>query len=343
MKLTHGTSRMLEKWILSRTDRIGDLLLTLPLANFLRVAYPEVVPIFLVSCYTAPLLKLHDPPLEGLIWEDNPSLRGYEAIVHVFPRWSIAWQALMAGIPKRVGTSRRWYHWLTCNYLPKVSRRYSGKHETALNLHLLAPLLPSALQSEVQSVEWKRLLFYRARLKSEVSLPSGIQERLSSYSPCFVLHIGSKGSAPGWTLSAWAELARELSRSFPGVGLFLTGTEGERPLTQALMGLVPELAWVNLCGKLSLAEIVRLFSMVDGVIAMSTGPLHIAAAVDTLAVGIFANAPELGPWRWRPLSSKSIILGGEKVCYECSRQNCLCIQKITPQKVVERIRDFLKH
>ncbi|MCL6528469.1 MAG: glycosyltransferase family 9 protein [Thermaceae bacterium] len=326
---------------MSRTDRLGDLLLTLPLGNFLRKHLPEVEPVFLVSEYAAPLLQAHDPPFAYSVWEHRPSLRGYQAIVHVFPRPTLAWQAAWARIPRRVGTSRRWYHWLTCTDLPRVARRHSGLHEALLNFRLLAPLLPSPLREKAQTLSWEELLAYRARLRSVAPLPQAVERALAPYSFLIGLHVGGAGGAPRWPLSHWKALAEALAAHFPQVGLVLTGSPQEKPLVQALLQAAPALPWVPLAGQLSLAELVTVLARLKILIAGSTGPLHIAAALGVAVVGLFPAGFSTGPWRWRPLTATSQILGGASLCLRCPGEGCRCLQAISPAEVLVAVEKLL--
>lgn len=320
---------------------MGDLLLTLPLGNFLRRHLPEVQPVFLVSRYTAPLLQAHDPPASYLVWEEKPSLRGYQAIVHVFPRFALAWRALGSGIPRRVGTSRRWYHWLTCTDLPRVARRHSGLHEALLNFRLLAPLLPQPLQEKAQNLSWEELLAYRARLRPVAPLPELVEEALAPFSFLIGLHVGGAGGAPRWPLSSWKVLAEVLAERFPQAGLVLTGSYPERPLVEGLIRLASGLPWVMLAGQLSLADLVGLLARLKVLVAGSTGPLHIGAAVGVPVVGLFPSGPSTGPWRWRPLSPLSQVLGGSVLCLRCPGEGCPCLQAISPGDVVAAVEKAL--
>lgn len=308
--------------------------MTIPLANFLRAHLPNVQPTFLVSRYAAPLLSLHAPPFSALVWEERPPLRA-EVILHVFPRAAIAWAAWRAGIPTRIGTARRWYHLFTCTHRPSVSRRYSGKHEAALNFALLAPLLSAPLRAQVEAADWDFLLRYRARLRPAKPVPAELETLLARYAPLVVLHIGTAGGAPQWPLAHWAQLASYLHAAFPSVGFVLTGTAAEQPKLAALQALEPSLPWIDLGGQLDLGGLVALLSRVDLVIAGSTGPLHIAAAVDTPTIGLFPATAAMGPWRWRPLSPYSQVVGGETPCNRCSAPACGCLTRISPAFVAD--------
>lgn len=326
------------RWLLSRTDRLGDLLLTLPMGNFIRTHLPEVEPTFLVSKYAAPIVAHHDPPFPYVLWEEQKHLTGYDVLIHVYPRASIAWAGWRGGIPRRIGTSRRWYHWLTCTDLPRVSRRHSGRHEAHLNLLLLSPLLSPAMREYLHALSWEKLLTYRARLKPTHSLPETIERRLSAFPQQIVLHVGSGGGAPIW--QHWATLATRLIHTYPHALLIFTGTASEKKLITPILGRLPvERLW-DMTGSLSLPQLITLLSQANLVIAGSTGPLHIAAALDTPAIGIYPATAAMGPWRWKPLSPYAVALGGATVCRKCTSP-CRCLNTISPEEVIETALSLL--
>ena len=136
--------------ILSRTDAIGDAVVTLSTAGWIKhhapgthvtvVARRYAIPVWEHCAHADRLLVLEErreAGEEGAIEVLRTS--GAGAIVHVFPRREVARWAKRAGIPRRIGTGRRWWHWLTCNERPGFSRRWSPLHEAQLNIGLLEP------------------------------------------------------------------------------------------------------------------------------------------------------------------------------------------------------------
>lgn len=291
-----------------------------------------------MRAYSFPLLALHDPPFQGELWEKRPALRGYAAFVHIFPRPATAWWAWKERVPVRVGTARRWYHWLTCTRLPKVSRRHSGLHETQLNFAVLAPLLPPSLREKALRLSWSELLLYRPRLRAAGAIPSFVEEVLREGAYRVALHVGSGGGAPQWPLDKWIALASQLTERLPGVKLILTGNAAEEGRIGELIRRAPHLPWVSTVGRLSLSELVALLERVDCLVGGSTGPLHIAAAVGTPVVGLFPATAAMGPWRWRPLTEKAHLFGGENLCLSCPQaENCTCLNQISEQAVAEAV------
>ena len=140
-----------KRLIISRTDSIGDVILTLPLAGELKRQFPQLHIIFFGSSYTKPIVECCPYVDEFADWTELSRLSDddkvltfkklqADTILHVFPRREIARVAKKAGIPLRVGTSHRVYHWLTCNAKVNLSRKRSDLHESQLNLQLLSAL-----------------------------------------------------------------------------------------------------------------------------------------------------------------------------------------------------------
>jgi heptosyltransferase-3 len=140
------------KICLSRTDSIGDVILSLPMVGFIKKHLPESEVLFLGKTYTRPVIKLNPYVDEFLNWDQMKDKSDSEIIaklkklsidvfIHVFPNKRLAKLVKKAGISRRIGTSRRLFHWLTCNEKVSFTRKGSDLHESELNLKLLAHCL----------------------------------------------------------------------------------------------------------------------------------------------------------------------------------------------------------
>jgi len=135
-----------ENIIISRTDSIGDVVLTLPMAKIIKERFPGCKIAFLGKEYTKPVIRactyvdqfisLNDFMNKKVLIGGRPP----QSIVHVFPHKAVARHSRDLGIPIRIGTTNRLFHWTTCNKLVRLSRKNSVLHESQLNLKLLSPL-----------------------------------------------------------------------------------------------------------------------------------------------------------------------------------------------------------
>jgi ADP-heptose:LPS heptosyltransferase len=328
--------------IISRTDNIGDVVLSLPLAGFLKKQMPEAKIFFIGKSYTRPVIESSqfvDHFLDRNTVLQNPSVLtniGADAIIHIFPDKEIARAGKSAGIPVRVGTGHRLFHWLYCNKLVNLGRKNSPLHEAQLNFKLLHPL---GIEYVPQLADIPPLYGMKPR---SISLPDEMEHKLSGGKWILIMHPKSKGSAREWPVENYLSLARQLSPE--QYQLFITGTEAEGALIKQQQ---PELLGLphvyDATGKLNLEQLIHLISRADGLLACSTGPLHIAAALGKHALGIYPPIRPMHPGRWAPLGTKAQVLVLEKNCEDCRRsQNCHCIKSFSPESVYARISHWTR-
>jgi len=284
------------------------VVLTLPLCALLRSSLGAEV-VVLGRRYTRAVLEA-SPHVDAILdWDDaenlDPAGQGEflreaqaDAIVHVFPRPDIARAALVAAIPLRIGTGHRWYHWLTCNALEHFSRKRSSLHEAQLNLRLARRLLGAEIPplSELSPL---------TALSPQVPVPQAVSARLRDDRFRLVLHPGSNGSAREWPLAHWKTLADSLDPA--RVQILVTGSAAEGAVLREWIRTLPE-GTADLTGQLELAQLIALLASVNGLVAASTGPLHLAAAAGIHALGIFPATPPIHPGRWAPLGPRAEVL-----------------------------------
>ncbi|MBX2972589.1 MAG: glycosyltransferase family 9 protein [Flavobacteriales bacterium] len=324
--------------ILSRTDSIGDVMLTLPMAGLLKRAFPGVRITFIGRTYTKPVLERcahvdHIITLEELEAGDAVAILrdlNADALIHVFPRREIARWARVAGIPMRIGTSHRWWHWVTCTNRVAFSRKRSDLHEAQLNLKLLAPLLeaPAPALSELA----ERSGF------TEPPLPDRIRGWLRPGTRTVILHPGSKGSAVEWGLENFAALIRLLNEGqFTAI---VTGTQAEAEHYRTVLPLGHPRT-IDAGGALTLNELIALIGASDALVAASTGPLHIAAASGIRAIGLYSPRRPIHPGRWAPLGRDAHALVFDPACAVCAAgRPCDCVQRISPQRVLALLAEL---
>ncbi|HEV2352966.1 MAG TPA: glycosyltransferase family 9 protein [Puia sp.] len=335
--MTRGT------FIISRTDAIGDVVLTLPVAAVLRQIYPEARILFLGRSYTEDVIRACEHVDGFLNWDEwrdlsrEAALRAMRAvyagtIIHVFPNREIARLAWKAGIEQRIGTSRRIYHWLYCNRLVRLARKHSPYHEAQLNLRLLQPLgaRPLYRQDEIAG------LYGLTRL---TALPAGISAMPDPDRFNLILHPASRGSAREWGLENFRTLVRLLPAD--RYRIFLTGTAAEASLLKDFAAEFPLVT--NLCGQLTLGQLMTFISKADGLVAASTGPLHLAAALGIHALGIYPPIRPMHPGRWAPVGPMAKVFVRASYCDACrDTGDCACMRDVEPQELVRYLLTLQK-
>ncbi len=325
----------LQKIIISRTDSIGDVVLTLPIAGILKQIYPNCRIFFLGQTYTLPILETSqhiDVPLDWTKYEKAPFIEAVnffknlraDAIIHIFPNSKIARAAYKAGIPLRIGTSHRLYNWLWCNRPVNIHRKNSDLHESQLNIKLLEPLTEN-IDFSLKEISQYFGITKISPLKNELS------QLIDNKRFNLILHPKSRGSAREWGLENFSHLIEMLPSS--QFRIFVTGTPNEANEMSLFLSQYRQRIF-NLTGQLSLKELISFINSTDGLVAASTGPLHIAAALGKAAVGIYAPMRPIFPQRWSPVGENSRVLVLDKKCNDCRKtQNCKCIREISPADV----------
>ncbi|NSW44689.1 MAG: glycosyltransferase family 9 protein [Bacteroidales bacterium] len=330
-----------QRIIISRTDKIGDVVLTLPMLGVLKENYPNTEIIFLGNSYTKPLLETchHiDKIIEWDKWQNysfKKQIRAFkrlkaDTIIHVYPNKRIALLAKIAKIKNRIGTSHRLYHYFTVNKKINLGRKNSNKHEAELNLELLRSL---KLKFDLPSVSDLHRFY---GLTKVAPLPERLYSIIDRTKFNLILHPKSKGSAREWGLDKYAELIRILPEN--QYNIIITGTQAEAEEMEYLLK-VYQSKIKDLTGKLTLSEYISLINEADGIVACSTGPLHIAAALGKRAIGIYAPMRPIFPQRWRPIGKNASYLVLDKECNHCRhQQHCKCIESITVEQVINELK-----
>jgi heptosyltransferase III len=325
--------------ILSRTDGIGDVVLSLPVAYALKKANPSCRIIFLGSAYTRPLIDACATIDCFLDWEDIrrqtfkkqlETIRSCaaDAVVHLYPRRDIARLMAKAGIPLRIGTTGRLFHWNTCNKLVFMRRRNSRTHEALHNLRLVEKLCGH----KYYNLEEIRTSFVLTRIPA---LEKHFADLFSRGKTAVVLHPCSKGSAREWGLENFTELISLLPKERYSI-LVTGGPEERRSLTPFLDRHAGRI--IDLVGACSLGQLIAIINKADALVAVSTGPLHIAAALGKKAIGLYAPKRSISALRWGPLGINASYLVVNKKCNKCSSVvACECIKAISPQQVMEML------
>lgn len=305
-----------KKIVISRTDSIGDVALTLPLAGILKEKYPNVEIIFLGNTYTKPIINCSSSVDEVWEWaeiqkkEDKTQIewlknQNIDVFIHVFPRRELARLAQKAKITHRIGTSHRMYHFLTCNHKPNFTRKNSDLHESQLNTKLLKPLGIDKNFTLAELTEYANF--------------SKVLELKEPYAELFnkkdkrnlVFHCKSQGSALEWGVDNFIKLAKSLDSNQYNV--FFTGTEKESEFFRDK--LPDQKNIIDLSGKMTLDNLITFVSKSDLLLACSTGPLHIAGLCNIKTIGLFTPKKPLHFGRWQPLGTQVKIIE-EKIISE---------------------------
>lgn len=320
-----------------RTDRIGDVVLTLPLVDVLKDHFPQAEIDFLVSPGTLELVSEY-PNINKVHTIEKVTASGirnlckensYDLAIVVYPRFAIALGTFLGGVRWRLGTAYRWYSFFF-NLKRYEHRKESVKHELEYNLGLLeelginnikpmAPKLP-VKAADVESVNSKLAA-------KGVSKGKGYA----------VIHMPSLGSAKVWSSRNFALLIDLLLKN-PKFNktIILTGTKRDEEMVRGIANGSADDSRVIPVLDFNLNELKALLKSADFFVSNSTGPIHIAAAVGTFVIGLYSPLKVESEIRWGPCTEKKKIFSPAE---DSDDRNVM--DDISPEEVYDFIMQYL--
>ncbi|MFZ2324371.1 MAG: glycosyltransferase family 9 protein [Ignavibacteriaceae bacterium] len=332
--------------LIVRTDRIGDVVLTLPLTVIIKKHYPECKVSFLVRDYTKDILANHPFVDETIILkEENGRIvffdnlkqitsRHYDACIVVNPRFTIALILFLSGIKKRIGTGYRLYSFFF-NQKVFEHRKYAEKHEVEFNLSLLQKIGIKETASE-ENISYHLSIDNKSLEYADQIL---INEKIDSKKPLVIIHPGSGGSSIDLPVEKFIQLTKKIIDD--GFQVVITGNTKEMEICRRL---VLSNKVKNLAGKFNLVQLIALISRSTVFISNSTGPIHIAAALGKFTVGFYPKILSCSKERWAPYTNKKLIYNPELDCKNCNRKQCEqlnCMESIDINVVYKDIKKVL--
>jgi lipopolysaccharide heptosyltransferase II len=330
-----------------RLDSIGDVLMTTPAIRACKETFgcrvtlltsgsgaaaarqvPEVDDIL---TFAAPWMKVMRPDSDRSLMEELGK-RGFDAAA-IFTVYSqsplpAAYLCYLAGVPRRLAhCHENPYHLLT-DWQPDPEPAARVRHEVQRQLDLVAAV-GARTANERLSFTVPGWATERARRLIE---PLG--------APAVVVHVGASAASRRYPPEQYAQ-AVDLLVARTGCAAIFTGDANEEPLVRSVREAMSQTSH-SLVGLLELAELGALIAEADLLISNNTGPAHIAAAVDTPVVDLYAlTNPQHTPWL-----VKSRVLFHDVPCRNCYKSVCPaghhdCLKRVPPERVAEAALELL--
>ena len=325
-----------------RTDRIGDVLVSTPVLEALRLKYPEAHIAMLVSKGSKEVVDGNPFLNEVLVDEGEKAsklakrlkAKRFDTAVVLHPTPRLAWALSRAKIPIRVGTGYRGYSFLFTKRVYE-HRKTAERHELEYNLSLA-----EALGAKLENPEPKIYLSSQDRDWAKKRLAqAGVREGEKLVG----IHPGSGGTARDWKPERFGELGERIQREL-GAKVVVTGVKGERMLAEAVASKMSQ-SPVIIIGETSLKQLTAILEKESVFVSNSTGPMHLAAAVGTRVVAMFPPIRACSPRRWGPWGKghKAILpkVPECKKCIETKCQYCDCMDKISVDEVFTAVKGAL--
>ncbi|HEB85425.1 MAG TPA: lipopolysaccharide heptosyltransferase family protein [Gammaproteobacteria bacterium] len=302
-----------KKILIIRNDKLGDFMLAFPAFAQLKQNLPDTELHILVPEYTRPLAEaceyidqiILDPGKKGGFWSLTKQLRSqhYDAVITLYSTTRIGLAVRFAGITERIAPATKLAQIF---YTKRLSqhRSLSRKPEYAYNRdmvnyylflhgHKPAPLPePPYLHFDDTHISLLKQQFCQ---QHDINTDSGL----------IFIHPGSGGSAGNLSLSQFALLARSLHATRP-LHIILSSGPTEAAQVQKFSRLLgedcPHSLYVSDEGLRCFAEHIQF---ADLFISGSTGPLHIAGALDRPTAAFYTRRRSATSLRWQTLNSEN--------------------------------------
>ena len=312
---------------------IGDVLLATPVARALAGRYDAVDGVtarahrVVMERSGAFDAVFDDAPLRELV----PLLaaRHYDAAVVTWATSHTALLPLVARIPVRVGQARRIYSRAFTDRVTVRSER--GDRLTHWTQILLD--YARAIGCDVADPTPRFLVRDddRAAARAIVAARAGG----GVYA---VLHPtrGIAGRRERWPIAGFVSLVRAIRERY-GIESFISGSVEDAGIADAIAS---QSGAISVAGAASLATFAALAERASIVVAMDSGPMHLAAAVGAPTVGVFALASD-EPDRWAPLGPRTTSVRNTYPCPPSHRKETCpdfaCIRDLDTAQILEQI------
>ena len=320
--------KMPKKILIIRNDKIGDFTLSLPTFALLKACLPDVKLHALVPEYTRPIAEMCpyidqaiiDPGADEKLGKQRILLKqikaqSYDCVLSLYSTTRTALICKLAGIPQRYAPATKIAQ-IFQNRCIKQRRSQSAKPEYQYNLDIArqfladnsivnnAEITPPYLSVDSDEIKSKRLQFCQ-------------KYNLEQDSKLIFIHPGCGGSANNISVEQFSKIADKLNLNDP-FSIIISSGPNEADIANNTAALIKKQQATVYISTQGLDEFIKHIAFADCFISGSTGPLHIAGALNRPCVGFYPNRQSATSLRWQTLSDEdrrlsfSPIKGAEK-------------------------------
>jgi lipopolysaccharide heptosyltransferase II len=340
-----------------RLDAMGDVLMTAPALRALREAVPDRRVTLLASpsgaeaaallpwadeviVYEAPWMKAsarraNSEPDFAMIERLRRARFDAAAIFTVYSQNPLpsALLCYLAGIPLRLAHCRENPYQLLTDWVAEPEPERLIRHEVRRQLDLVSAVGCRAADERLA-----------------IRVPAGARRCVGAWleaqgldegRPWVAIHPGSTAPSRRYPPDSYAEVARGLVRDH-GVRVVFTGGAWERDEVERVRSGMAGAPSLSLAGELELGELAALLERASLLVSNNSGPVHVAAAVGTPVVDLYAlTNPQHTPW-----GVPHRVLNHDVPCKYCYKSLCPeghhdCLRLVSPGLVVDAAVELL--
>lgn len=339
-----------------RLDAIGDVLMTTPALRAVRAGAPDRRITLLGSpsgvsvaplvpeiddqlTYAAPWMKASAARIDSFVEHRTIEIlreRHFDAAI-IFTVYTqsplpAALLCYLANIPLRLAHCRENPYHLLTDWIPESEPETAVRHEVKRQLDLV-----------------KTVGYVTSDKRLSLRVPRAAHQRAVERLECIglnrirawaIIHPGATAPSRRYPSEHFAVVGRTLVKNHD-IQLLFTGDAYERALVDEIRREMHADSW-SLAGQLELEELAALLALAPVMISNNTGPAHIAAAVGTPVVALYAlTNPQHTPW-----GVSSRVLFHDVPCRCCYKSVCPeghhdCLRRVPPAAVVHAALELL--
>lgn len=307
--------------LLIKLDEIGDMVNTVHVFVLLKEQYPEASITVWCKAFCKTLIE-NDPHLERVV-SNRSELNGrYDLIID------------LRGTLGTVGYAiKQWPSYRLDRGTIRLRNKLAGghPHEVQTNIQIIAPVLKQ-VPDKVQ------LQLYPSEKAKEQAKQFIRDKGLQDFA---LIHVGARKALRRWPAERFAALASYLHKE-KSLGVVFVGDTSDAPIIEAVQAQV-DFATYSTVGVLDLMGYAALLASAGLFVGNESGPLHIAAAMRTPAIGLFGPGE---PITFYPYGEKSRYVHHVLACNPCDQVHCVCpndpcIQHISLAEVIALVDELI--
>jgi ADP-heptose:LPS heptosyltransferase len=332
--------------ILVRMDRIGDLVVSLPVDRHPALGDQHLhwfitKGLGFIAEQAQPKREFTEFSRRFSIFEMFRMIRWFKShkpfqVIILHAPWWVTFCAWMAGVPIRMGRKSQWHSFLWLNLGVRQKRSEADRHESDYNFDLVERSF-SRLGVRT-TARFEELLGQYLALEAPHAKSTLADRKLNSRD-YRVVHPGMGGSALNWPTSSYIDLIESLAQD----GLVVvTGTAADNKFLAPIKAAVSQHQNVRwMVDELKGPDLLDVLSEAKSVVAPSTGVLHLAAALGTPAFGIYSPRKLEHPRRWAPRGAHIRTISPQ-IPETVTKVNASIMKEIAVNEVVRQLKELEK-
>ena len=300
-----------QRYLIARIDRIGDVVLSTPLPREIKKKYPDSFVCMLVRNYTKDIY-MNNPNVDLILTYDNEdgSKRSFWQLLSEIKKLKFHYAFMLlsnerlnyliflAGIPQRIGVGHKLYQMLTFTKYVNRKKYNPLRHEADYSLDMLRKI-----GYDIKDITPENYLSDNEKLEVKK-----IKEKYCANNKKLIgINVTSGNSAPNLSKLEYKKLVLLLVKE-PSYQIAVMDKE-----VPDIVNNINGIIYPNINNDLR-ASIIN-FSTLDLLVSSSTGPMHLAAALNVPTLSMFCPLTACSPKLWGPLGNNSeIILPSKNYC-----------------------------